>query len=107
MAKTPDPDYDLILDEHLAKNEWPKEKMDKIKGNKDHQSIMAKVMTEVTIHTIPKYRQLLLMVNTQHLTILSVSTGSNILCTGEFEYDLGEPYISSNTEVSEMYVASK
>lgn len=64
MAKTPDPDYDLILDEHLAKNEWPKEKMDKIKGNKDHQSIMAKVMTEVTIYTLPKYRQLLLMVNT-------------------------------------------
>ena len=72
MAKTPDPDYDLILDEHLAKNEWPKEKMDKIKGNKDHQSIMAKVMTEVTIHTLPKYQHLLLMVNTQHLTILSV-----------------------------------
>ena len=87
MAKTPDPDYDLILDEHLAKNEWPKEKMDKIKGNKDHQSIMAKVMTEVTIHTLPKYRQLLLMVNTQHDHFVSMC--SNILCAWWFEYDLG------------------
>ena len=87
MAKTPDPDYDLILDEHLAKNEWPKEKMDKIKGNKDHQSIMAKVMTEVTIHTLPKYRQLLLMVNTQHLTILSVVHVAIFYVLGEFEYD--------------------
>jgi len=44
MAKQPDPYYDLILDEDVQKDQWPK-KMDEIhKG--ERQSLMAQVMTK-------------------------------------------------------------
>ena len=44
MAKVPDPYYDLILDEDLAKNQWPK-KMDEQK-KEERQSVMVQVMTK-------------------------------------------------------------
>lgn len=44
MAKVPDPYYDLILDEDLAKNQWPK-KMDEHK-KEEKQSVMVQVMTK-------------------------------------------------------------
>jgi hypothetical protein len=43
--KQVDPDFDLILDEHLAKNEWPVDKMAKIKSA-DRVSLMSQAMSE-------------------------------------------------------------
>lgn len=44
MAKTPDPYYDLILDDDIAKNQWPP-KMDEYK-KAEKQSLMAQCMTK-------------------------------------------------------------
>jgi hypothetical protein len=44
-TKPLDPDFDLIMDEHLAKNEWPTDKMNTIKSA-DRVSLMAQTMNE-------------------------------------------------------------
>jgi protein-arginine kinase len=41
----PDPYYDLIMDEYLARNEWP-EKLDAYRADPSHASLMAQVMTK-------------------------------------------------------------
>jgi hypothetical protein len=43
--KKPDPLYDLIMNEHLSKNEWPPI-LDEIKNGTGHQSLMAKAMSK-------------------------------------------------------------
>lgn len=40
-----DPLYDLIMNEQLQKNEWPKE-LDQIKSGTGSQSLMAKTMSK-------------------------------------------------------------
>ena len=41
----PNPLYDLLMDEDLAKNQWP-EKIDQFRKDKTHVSLMAQVMTK-------------------------------------------------------------
>jgi len=41
-----DPDFDLILDEQLAKNEWPEKRMAVIKSNTKHESLMSKSLNK-------------------------------------------------------------
>ena len=45
------PDFDLIMDEHLAKNEWPSEKMAAIKSA-PKVSLMAQAMSEETFNRL-------------------------------------------------------
>lgn len=44
-GKKLDPLYDLIMNEDLQKNEWPKV-LDQIKKSSGHQSLMAKTMNK-------------------------------------------------------------
>lgn len=44
-GKEPDPFYDLIMDESLARNEWPKKKMAE-SGKKEKKSLMVQAMSK-------------------------------------------------------------
>lgn len=50
MAKSLDPYYDLIMDEDLAKNQWPKAM--KVAKSQDRVSLMAQVMTEEMFNSL-------------------------------------------------------
>jgi len=54
MAKTPDPYYDLIMDEDLAKNQWPKALEEAKKQEK--QSLMAQCMSKEIFNSLKDHK---------------------------------------------------
>ncbi len=57
MSDTPNPDpfYDLIMDEDLAKNQWP-DKIDQFKKKETHVSLMAQTMTREKFEALKNHK---------------------------------------------------
>jgi len=54
--KKPDPYFDLIMDESLAKNEWPDKRMAGIHAESKHQSLMAKTVNKDVFEKLKSHK---------------------------------------------------